>query len=99
MRRIPAGIAPRLQLLEVRDLPDVHLVGQMPAHRLLQGLVRLEDAARQRPHPGVRVAGALPQQRLQPAVPHLQDGGQNRVDGCFRLGVGNRVHSPIGYRL
>ena len=99
VRRVPAGVAPGLELLEVRDLPHVHLVRQMPAHRLLQGLVRLEDAARQGPHSGVRVAGALPQQRLEAAVPHLQDCGENRVGGCFRLGVGNRVHSPIGYRL
>ena len=99
VRRVPPGVAARLQLLEVRHLPDVDLGREVSAHRLLQRLVRLQGAAGKRPEPGVRLAGALPQERLQTAVPHLEDGCENRVRGCFRSGVGNRVHSPIGYRL
>ena len=46
---VAAGLAPRAELLEVRDVAHVDLGGQVAADRPLERLVRLERAARQRP--------------------------------------------------
>ena len=96
---VPRRLAARLQLFQVGHLAHVHLGRQVTAHRLLQRLVRLEDAAGECPGARVRLARPLPQKRLEPPVPHLEDGCEHRMGRCFRLGVVNRVHSPIGYRL
>ena len=94
LHRVPAGVAPRLELLEVREAADVHLLREVAAQRLLEGLVRVEDAAWERPGARVRLEPALPEQRLEAALPHLEDGGEDGVGSRFRLGVSNRVHSP-----
>ena len=52
-------------LLDVGDLADVDLLGELPAHRGLDVLVGAEPAAGQRPPAGVGCAGALPREHLQ----------------------------------
>ena len=91
--RVARGIAQRLELLEMRDLPHVHLLGEMPPHRLLERLVRRQRSARQRPARRERLARPLPEQRLQPSVAHLEHGREHGVGCSFRLRVVNHVHS------
>ena len=62
--RVPEWVAPRLELLEVRQLANVDLPGEVPADRLLEGLVGVEVAAREGPRPRVGILCALPEQRL-----------------------------------
>ena len=84
--------AQRLQLLEVRELADVHLRGEVAADRLLKRLVRLEVAAGQRPAACERLLRALPEQHLQPAGANLEDDGQRDVGrgGMARVRLGLR---------
>ena len=89
-QRVPVGLAPRLELLEVRDLAHVDLLREMAPDRLLERLVRRERAAGQRPRPRERIAGTLPQQRLQAAVAHLDDGAEHAVGHRFRSSGGRK---------
>ena len=84
---IAAGLAPRAELLEVRDFADVDLGREVAADRGLERLVRLERAARERPGAGVGLARALPEQRLQPALAHLEHDRERdlRRRGCGRI--------------
>ena len=70
------GLAPRLELLQVRELLHVHLRGQMAANRVLERLARVEVAARKRPGAAERIARPLPEEHLELAVPHLEHDGQ-----------------------
>src|SRR5581483_11691890 len=91
---VAAGVAARLQLLEVRELADVDLGREVAPNRLLERLARLEPAAGQRPGAGVGGKRALPEQRLQQAVAHLEDDGQHGVGGvCDTL-----VHEVFAYQ-
>src|SRR5262249_1707150 len=75
------------ELLEVGELADVDLRGEMTPDRFLVRLVRSKLAAGQRPAAGAGLERALPEEHLQAVVAHLEDDGEN--------GVG--VHS--GHRL
>ena len=90
------GIAQRLQLLEVSELPDVHLLGEMAADRLLERLTLLVVPAGEGPGAGERVARALPHERLQRAASDLEDYGERDV--C-RRGSGRLDHELSTLRL
>src|SRR5581483_7870957 len=94
-RRVALRVAQRLELLEVRELADVDLRGEVAADRGLERLGGAELAARERPAAGARVERPLPQEHLEAAAAHAEDGGEDGVGGraCFRPGIGNRVHS------
>src|SRR5262249_9036334 len=96
-----AGVAERLELLEVGELADVDLGGEVAADRALERLVVSQLAAGQRPAAGAGVEGALPKEHAQSPVAHLEHNGQHDVRGSswFRPGVGNHVDSWTGYRL
>ena len=83
----------------MRDLPHVHLLREMPQHRLLERLVGRQRPARERPATGERLAGALPEQRLQPPVANLENGREHGVRRSFRLGVVNHVDSALRLSL
>src|SRR5262249_62348866 len=65
-------VASRLELLEVRELADVDLLGKVPANRFLERLARLEVAARERPPARAGVVSALPQEHLEAPFAHLE---------------------------
>ena len=79
--RVPSWVAPRLELLEMRELADIHLRGEVAADRALERLPGLEVAARERPTALERLARPLPHQRLERVVPNLEDDGQRDVAG------------------
>ena len=85
------GIAARLELLEMRELANVDLPGQVPADRLLERLTGIEIAAREGPVSGERLLGALPEQHLELPGPHLEDHGEGRVKGSDRIGHSFRL--------
>src|SRR5262249_42250637 len=91
--RMAAGPAQRRELLEVSDLADVHLLGELPADRLLERLARREVAARERPLARVWGPGPFPEQRLERVPPGAEDDGESDVGRAlatrFRLTVGN----------
>ena len=87
--RVAPRVAPRLQLLQMGELADVHLRGQVAADRLLERLARLEETTRQRPAARERIAGALPHQGLQRISAHLEDDGKADVE---RGGSGRLSH-------
>ena len=70
------GIAQRLQLLEVGELADVDLHGEVAADGLLERLSRLEVAAGEGPRAGEWLHGALPDERLEDARANLEDDGE-----------------------
>src|SRR5215217_4771762 len=99
---MPSGVAARLQLLEVGQLPDVDLGRQMPADRRLQRLAWAKQSPRQRPCSVERLPGPLPQQDLQPAVADLEYDGERLMAGrhaaaglAHRLSTYNRKLSPV----
>src|SRR5471030_2866940 len=105
-RQLPAqgialGVAARLELLEMGELLDVDLGGEMTPDRLLERLAGLELTARERPGSGEGLEGALPEQNVQAAVSYLEDNCDRglRRGVCFRFGVVNHVDSRTGYRL
>src|SRR5678816_2990339 len=69
---VPVRLAERLELLQVGELPHIHLLGEMAADCLLERLAELEEAAREGPRAEERLAGPLPEQDLQPALAHLE---------------------------
>ena len=76
-RRIAGRVAQRLQLLEMRDLLDVDLRGEVAAHRLLERLVRRQRPARAAPS-SLRTARA-PAARAAPAAVHRAPGERPRA--------------------
>jgi hypothetical protein len=62
----------RLQLLEVRELPHVHLRGEVAADGVLERLAGVESAARERPPSRGRRTRAAPEEHLEPPVAHLE---------------------------
>src|SRR5215203_4835525 len=89
---MPSGVAARLQLLEVGQLPDVDLGGQMPADRCLQRLAWAKQSPRQRPRAVERLPGPLPQQDLQRAVADLEHDGERLMAGrCAAAGLIHRL--------
>jgi hypothetical protein len=82
---VAARVAPGLELLEVRDLANVDLGGEVAPDRLLQRLACLEVPARERPRAQKRLSGALPQQHLEPAVADLQDDREGDMGRTGRL--------------
>jgi L-aspartate oxidase len=92
---VPARVAPGPELLEVCDLPHVHLRGEMAEDRRLQALVGSERTPRQRPRAAERVEAALPEQDGELAFPHLEDDCEH---GMRLRGWGARlVHEVIDY--
>ena len=79
--RVPARVAVGRHLLQVRDLGEVDLRREVAADRRLEGLVRREHAAGERPGAGERLERPLPEQCLQDAVPHLEHGGEGDLGG------------------
>jgi hypothetical protein len=88
---MPQGIAPGLQLLEVRELTDVHLPGEVPADRLLERLAGVEVSAREGPVARERLLCALPEEHLQLAGAYLEDNGKSCVEWSDRLGHSFRL--------
>jgi len=82
---VAVGIAERLELLEVRDLPHVDLGGEVPLDRLLESLAGLEVAAGKRPGAEKRFSSPLPEQRLQRAAADLQYDREGDMGGIGRL--------------
>jgi hypothetical protein len=83
--RVAAG----LQLLEVGEIADVDLGGEVPPDRLLERLPRLEPAARKRPSAEEGLLRALPEQHLQDSLADLEDRAEGLVGRpglCGRLG-------------
>jgi hypothetical protein len=82
-----AGVAPRLELLEVGELADVDLLREVPPDRLLERLVGAEPTAGERPGAQERLLRALPEEHLERAVAHLEDDRQDlvRERRCARL--------------
>jgi hypothetical protein len=70
--RVTGRVAARFELLEVRDLGDVDLGGEVPAGGRAEPLAGLEQAAGQRPGPVERRFRAPPQQHRQPLLPDLE---------------------------
>src|SRR5262249_45497387 len=90
-----AGVAQRLELLEMGELAHVDLGGEVAADRALERLVVRQLTAGQRPAAGARVESALPEEHAEAPVTHLEDDGEHDVcgSGCFRPGVVNHVDS------
>ena len=92
--RVPVGIAAGFELLEVRQLLHVDLVGEVAADRLLERFVGLEFPAGERPRPRVRFERPLPEKHLENAATYLEDDcGDGVGGGGFCLRVGNHVDS------
>src|SRR5262249_33189591 len=64
-RGVSAGLAQRLELLEVRQIAHVDLLRQVTARRLLERLRLCQRSPGQSPRPRVRLLRALPQQCLK----------------------------------
>ena len=81
--RLAAG----LELLEVGELPDVHLGRELAPDRLLQRLAGLQVAARQGPAARERLPRPLPHEHLQRVVANLEDDRKRDVQrgGSDRL--------------
>ena len=79
---VPVRLAPRPQLLEVGDLADVDLGGELAPDRALERLVGREQSAGEGPVAAVGLARALPEQRLEDALADLQHGGEHDLLGC-----------------
>src|SRR6266545_5012803 len=79
--RRPLRIAQRLELLEVRQLAHVDLLGEVAADRILERVVLGEVATRQRPTTLERLPRALPEKRLECTVSHLQNDRERDVGG------------------
>src|SRR4029450_5966038 len=89
---MPDRVAARLQLLEVGQLPDVDLSGQMPADRRLQRLGRAEQSPRQRPRAVERLSCPLPQQDLEPTAADLKHDAERLVAGqCGSARLAHRL--------
>jgi len=86
--RVPVGVAPRLELLEVGELPHVHLLREVAPDRGLERLARLEVAAGKGPEAELRLASALPEERAQPSFPHLEHDGERHLRGAGGGGCG-----------
>ena len=84
-RGIPAGVAQRLELLEVREIAHVDLLREVPARRLLERLVRLagrRPAAPTRPRTAPSRAA-----RAAPAAGPPSPGGRRREPRARRFSV------------
>ena len=79
LARVALRIAPRLELLEVREAADVDLRRQVAANRCFERLPRAEIAAGERPRSAVRCLRALPEEHLEAAVPNPQHDGERDV--------------------
>ena len=92
-----SGVAPRLELLEVRELAHVDLRREVAADRLLERLVRARGSRPGSAHaPGERLLRALPEQHLQPAAAHLETTHVASAVDVLRADV---VDSATGFRL
>ena len=101
-RGVAARLAPRAELLEMRELPDVDLRREVAPDRGLERLVRFERPAGERPRARVGLARALPQQRLQPSLAHLEhDRERDLARWCGRISARFVPHSlkPNGKAL
>ena len=85
LARMTPRVAERLEQLEVGDLADVDLLGEVLEDRLLQRLIALEVATRQRPGAEKRLSPPLPEQRLQCAVADLEHDREGDMSGIGRL--------------
>ena len=92
--RMTSRVAPRAELLEVRDLTHVHLRSQVTQDRLLERLVGSERAAGERPVALERVACPFPEENLELVVPHLEHRGERCVGGEL-LSAGRLGHEVI----
>ena len=82
---MPLRIAQRLELLQMRELTDVHLRRQVPADRALESLAVLQVAAGQGPRARERILRAVPQENLELSGSDLEDDRKGRVRrGVFR---------------
>ena len=80
-------VAARLELLEVGELADVDLLGEVAPDRGLERLAGTELSAGQRPRAEERLLRPLPEEHLERAVAHLEHDRQRlvRKRGCARL--------------
>jgi hypothetical protein len=84
--RVAPGIAERLDLLEVRELADIHLRGEMAPDRVLQRFVGAEPPARERPRAEEGLARPQPEQRLKLLFPHLEHDPERLVGRAMLCG-------------
>ena len=86
--RVPPGVAPGTELLEVLDVPQVDLRSEVAEDRGLERLTEAERSAGKGPRTCERVAGPLPQEHLESARAHLE---HDRERGVRRMGWGCRA--------
>jgi L-aspartate oxidase len=84
---VPRGVAPRAELLQVRDLADVDLRREVPENRVLERLVGDQRSPWERPCARERRPGTLPEQDTECSVAHLEDGCERDVRGGERWGA------------
>ena len=85
--RIALRLASGLELLEVGELPDVHLGGELAPDRLLERLAAAPGSRPAGPSGLERIPRPLPHEHLQRAVPDLEDDSKRDVQrgGSDRL--------------
>ena len=83
--RVAVGLAARLELLQVGELPHVDLRRQVPADRVLERLAGVEVAARERPGAAERLPRPLPEEHLQLALADLEHDGERLVAADDRV--------------
>jgi hypothetical protein len=59
---MPVGLGEHRELLQMRDFPQINLLGQLPAHRRPHVLVVAQLATWQRPRSPLGILGPLPEQ-------------------------------------
>ena len=83
----------------MRQLGHVHLLGQVPADRLVERLAAPEGAARQGPGTRVGILRPLPEQHVELLAAHLQDDREHGVAGARRGVCGSIGHEFLTLRL
>ncbi len=94
---VASGVAAGLQLLEVGDVGEVDLGGQVAARRGAEALPGAQRSARQRPQSVERRRGPPPEQHAQPVAADLQDHGQRLVREPLAWLVRGLVSPPPVY--
>jgi len=79
--------APGPQLLEMGDLTNVDLGGEVPANRVLEALIRREIPTGKGPLAGVRLLRPTPCQHVKTTVADLEDDGGADVVGCGKAAL------------
>jgi hypothetical protein len=78
------GVAESLELLQMRQLAHVDLRGEMALDRILEGLARAQNPAREGPGAFEGLSGAFPEQNLELVPSDLKDDRESLVLRCVR---------------